>query len=215
MLVRTFWFTPATPAAQATAVTPETPKAEDRAAQDLDIPTEPVETPDENTKPDTKPTGKGVAARNTKPGGATEKPKDPPKDGLSEAERALLARMGGGDTDIAPVGGGSKPGSGAKSPSGPALTAGQLMKVVQENRPALQRCYETALRSSGGKTDEAVKVTVEVVVGMSGTVKSVETKGSGIGNMNDCLRQSVKRWRFPQSGDESPFAFPVVFQPGA
>lgn len=215
LMVRTFWFTPSTPPAQATAVAPATPKAEDRAARDLEIPTAPVETPDEDSKTDTKPTGKGVAGRNTKPGSATDKPKEGPKDGLSDAERALLARMGGGDTDIAPVGGSTKTGGGTKAPSGPALTANQLMKVVQDNRPALQRCYETALRSSGGKTDEAVKVTVEVVVGMSGTVKSVETKGSGIGNMNDCLRQSVRRWRFPQSGDESPFAFPVVFQPGA
>jgi len=33
--------------------------------------------------------------------------------------------------------------------------------------------------------------------------------------MNDCIRASVKRWRFPQSGGESEFQFPLVFQPGS
>ncbi len=216
MIVRTFWFTPSAPPAQAAVVGTVAPKVqEERAARDVDVSALPVETPEEADKGQAKTAGKpGVGARNTKPG-AGEKPKDGAKDNLSEAERALLARMGGGDTAIPNVGRDQAVGSGGKTASGPALTASQLMKVVQDNRPALQRCYETALRSSGGKSDEAVKVTVEVVVGMSGTVKSVETRGQGIGNMNDCLRQSVKRWRFPQSGDESPFAFPVVFQPGS
>ena len=95
------------------------------------------------------------------------------------------------------------------------LTPQQLTKVVKDNTVQLQRCYETALRAAGGKQDGAVKVTVTVVVGASGVAKSVSTQGNGLGNMTDCIRQSVKRWRFPRTGGESEFAFPLVFQPGA
>jgi hypothetical protein len=86
---------------------------------------------------------------------------------------------------------------------------------VQNNKVQLQRCYETALRAAGGRQDGTIKVTVSVTVGMSGTVKSVSTEGAGLGGMTDCIKQSVKRWRFPQAGGESEFAFPLVFQPGA
>ena len=44
---------------------------------------------------------------------------------------------------------------------------------------------EDALRASGGKQEAAIKVTVSVVVGMSGTAKSVSTQGDGLGNMTD------------------------------
>lgn len=218
MIIRQMWFTPpAAPTVQAAAVGAATQdKPEDRATRDVnvEVPTN-TETGEENAdKPgqDKTPgkTGPRVAKTNQ------DKPTEKPGTKLSAAEQALLDRMGGGDSKLAdierkPTGAGTGGGGG----TGPALTANQLMKVVQDNRPALQRCYETALRSSGGKSDEAIKVSVEVVVGMSGTVKSVDTKGTGLGNMNDCIKQSVRRWRFPQSGDESPFNFPVVFQPGA
>jgi hypothetical protein len=132
---------------------------------------------------------------------------------LSAAEQALLDRMGGGGgPDLENKA--SSSGAGA-APSGPALTAAQLMKVVQDNKPALQRCYETALRSVGGKQEDTLKIKVGVTVGTSGTVKGVRTQGQGLGNMNDCLSKSVKRWRFPTSGGDSEFEFPLVFQPGA
>ena len=99
--------------------------------------------------------------------------------------------------------------------TGPTLTASQLTGVVQNNKMQLQRCYESALRASGGRQDGAIKITVAVTVGESGLVKNVLTRGSGLGNMTDCMKSSVKRWRFPSSGGESEFEFPLVFQPGA
>jgi predicted Zn finger-like uncharacterized protein len=136
---------------------------------------------------------------------------------MSDEQRRLLERMGASvnDPDLSGVkrpAGESSGGGGALAPS---LTPQQLTKVVQDNKTQLQRCYETALRASGGKQDAAIKISVNVVVGGSGTTKSVSTQGDGLGNMVDCIRGAVKRWRFPQSGGESEFAFPLVFQPGA
>jgi len=210
MIIRQWWFPPAAaPAAQAAVVAAPEPKSVEPQAPELEVPA-PVEP---GTEPDPK-NGKGRPRPKGPIVAKAPEPKPPAGDNLSDAERALLERMGGGGE--APIRGPKgDTGGGGGSPTGPALTASQLMRVVQDNRPALQRCYETALRSTGGKSNDAIKVIVEVVVGMSGSVKTVATNGAGLGNMNDCIRQSVKRWRFPQSGDESPFNFPVVFQPGA
>jgi hypothetical protein len=203
MLYRTFWVSvPVQPTAQAAAAPiTETPKP---AAK----PAEPEVAEIQGEVPDGK-ADKGrpkVAKQGNEP-----KPATPPKSNLTDEQKKMLARMGGGDGpnlpsslgDDAPRGGG-----------GPALTASQLTGVVQNNKVQLQRCYESALRQSGGSKD-TIKITVAVTVGESGLVKSVATRGTGLGGMNRCMESAVKRWRFPSSGGESEFEFPLVFQPGA
>lgn len=215
MLYRNTWGSAAVaPTPQPQAVV-EQPKPADLAARDIavELPEE-VEAPkpaeEEVAKPETKtPT----ATRPATAKADTKTQSNGAKDNLTEEERKLLERMGGGGGAIANL---NKPkttsGGGG---GGPSLTAAQLMSVVQNNKAALQRCYETALRAAGGQQQDTIKVTVNVVVGESGIVKSVTTQGPGLGNMNDCLKTSVKRWKFPTSGGESEFAFPLVFQPGA
>jgi predicted Zn finger-like uncharacterized protein len=189
------------PTAQAAALPPPTTPAEDKTKTiDLEETDVAGEVNDTKGKP-------RVGAKAPRAGNST-----PPKSGLTPEQEALLKRMRGegGDVDVGrqerdlPSGGG-----------GPTLTAQQLSGVVQNNKVQLQRCYESALRAVGGKQDGAIKITVAVTVGESGLVKSVSTKGNGLANMNDCMKSSVKRWRFPASGGESEFEFPLVFQPGA
>ncbi len=209
MLYRNTWGSPA-PTAPVEAPAPEVAKpAVITPEMVADVP-EPEPEPEE-AKPETKTAG----ATTTTPAPARKAdPKAPaaPKDNLTEEQRRLLERMGGaGSSGVPDL---KKPKSEATS-SGPSLTAAQLSGVVQNNKSALQRCYETALRAAGGQQQDTIKVTVTVKVGESGSVKSVTTAGNGLGNMNDCLKTSVKRWRFPASGGESEFAFPLVFQPGA
>jgi predicted Zn finger-like uncharacterized protein len=196
-----------TPAAKVEAPRPPAPVAE---------PT--LEIPDEEPAPDDKAAAPvRTPARTNKPAVAKPETTEKPVKQLSDEQRKLIERMGGGssnDPDLSRVGGNR----GEQSVSGPvaaALTPAQLNKVVQDNKSQLQRCYETALRAAGGKQDAAIKITVNVVVGSSGTTKSVSTQGDGLGNMTDCIRGAVKRWRFPQSGGESEIQFPLVFQPGA
>lgn len=214
MLYRNTWGSPA-PVAPV-AVAPPSGQEVERAAQDIiaNVPDQPGEAVEEApAKIDSKtatPAATG-AAKTTKTDTTTKTAQ--PKDGLSDEERRLLERMGGGTGTIAKVGTGTK-GTESSASSGPTLTASQLSGVVQNNKTALQRCYETALRASGGRQDGTIKVTVNVTVGQSGTVKSVTTQGTGLGDMNECLKKSVKAWRFPASGGDSEFAFPLVFQPG-
>ncbi len=204
ILYRNLWVpAPQQPTAQAAALPAPAPEPKVNELLPADIEAEVPEAPE---KPgDSKPRV-----------GRTQKPNDgkaPAKnDGLTDAQRALIARMGGGE------GGPNLSNTERETPKGgggPALTAQQLTNVVQKNKMELQRCYESALRASGGRQDGAIKITVAVTVGESGTAKSVTTRGTGLGNMTDCMTKSVKRWRFPASGGESEFEFPLVFQPGA
>jgi predicted Zn finger-like uncharacterized protein len=208
MLYRNTWGTPApTPGQQAVVNPTPAQKTTDLAARDIevDIPSE----PDEKTQP-------GAAGKGPRPGTPAARAVKPENKGkeLSEEERRLLERMGQGGGEINLDDKRARPAA-ETAGTGPALTASQLSKVVQDNKVQLQRCYETALRATGGKQEGAIKVTVNVTVGTSGMSKGVATQGTGLGNMNECIKQAVKRWRFPQSGGESEFAFPLVFQPGA
>jgi len=211
ILYRNTYGTPTPAPTQQVAVDHTPSKQEQLAAQDiqLEVPSEedeklqPGGTSTKPVKPTTVQTGK----TKVEPQGENGKK-------LSDEERKLLERMGvagGGAVNLQD----KNNGPAERAASGPTLTSSQLSKVVQDNKVQLQRCYETALRASGGKQDGTIKVTVTVLVGMSGTAKQVATQGAGLGNMTDCMKQSVKRWRFPQSGGESEFAFPLVFQPGA
>jgi hypothetical protein len=195
---------------QAATPTPEPQAKSALAASDVTVDVdEPEQGQDSVEEGDPQPTAK-------RPKGAVagKLPAPVPKtknDGLTDADRELLARMGGGGADLQLP----KGGAATRAPAaGPSLTAAQLMKVVQDNKPALQRCYETALRAAG-KAEDTIKIKVEVTVGASGVVSAVRTVGQGIGDMNNCLTKSVRRWRFPASGGESAFEFPLVFQPGA
>jgi hypothetical protein len=138
---------------------------------------------------------------------------------LSDAQKKKLLDMAGAgvtntDPDLTKLAGRGEPGSGGGATQ-PSLTPQQLNKVVQDNKSALQRCYESALRAAGGRSESTIKISVNVVVGGSGIAKGVVTNGDGLGNMTDCIKSAVKRWHFPQAAGESEFAFPLVFQPGA
>lgn len=98
--------------------------------------------------------------------------------------------------------------------SAAALTAVQLAKVVEDYKAPLRRCYEAALRAAHGVEDPAVKLRVAVVVSRDGSVRSLTTDGESLGALKECIRASVRRWRFPQSSAELEVAFPLVFLPG-
>jgi hypothetical protein len=202
-----------TPAQPAPVTVPKPAPTSPEPELALDVPDEPAAKTPEPGKLATNGARPATAgARNGKTDPAV---KLDPNAKLSDAERKLLERMGGAGADATNLGTVARPSREENTASGPTLTRAQLMAVVQNNKVQLQRCYETALRASGGKQDGTIKISVNVTVGAAGSVKGVSTDGNGLGNMNECLRTSVKRWRFPQSGGDSEFAFPLVFQPGA
>lgn len=92
------------------------------------------------------------------------------------------------------------------------LSGEQINAVRRREQSSLQRCYEAALRSSGGNT-QTVRLNVSLSIGSSGTVTSARVVGNGIGDLNTCLERSIKRWRFPASSGPTDTTFTSVFQP--
>lgn len=170
-------------------------------------------------KAEDEPTGEGAGAKSAagrKPAahrtGAAGSSKGHSGKQLTAAQRKMLERFSGEGAAPTNIETGSLGGSSHGS-SGPGLNARQLTSVVGKNRPELQRCYETAIRGIGDPP--TVRMDVDVTVGMSGTVTRVRARGTDVGNLANCIERSVRRWRFPSSGNETQTSFPVVFQPGA
>ncbi|HEY2736411.1 MAG TPA: AgmX/PglI C-terminal domain-containing protein, partial [Polyangiales bacterium] len=142
--------------------------------------------------------------------GGDKKPKQPQ---LTDEQKEMLARMGGG-LNQGPSNIRAPSDSGHNSAQGAgALTAAQLSNVVNGGRKNLQRCYETALR--GSNSTDTVRLDVDIQVSPSGNVTNVKAAGKGLPGMEECITRTVRMWRFPMSGETTQTRFPVVFQPGA
>src|SRR5690606_1622891 len=90
------------------------------------------------------------------------------------------------------------------------LSADQVRAVVNRERAAVTRCYETEARRLGQAP--RMRLDVEVTIGASGTVTSAIARGQGFGNLTECIERSVRRWRFPASGGTTRTSIPFVFQ---
>jgi len=133
---------------------------------------------------------------------------------LTAEQRRLLERFSG-ETGAAP-GNIAVQDQGESRARAGQVDAAQLTAVVTRNRPALRRCYETAIRGMGDPP--TVRVNVTVHVGVSGGVTGVSAvqERQNVGGLSQCIESTVRRWRFPSSGTAAPpIAFPVVFQPGS
>lgn len=125
-----------------------------------------------------------------------------PGDGSSATKRFALA-----ERKVA------APRAGAGTAGGQAFDQSQVSAVVRrkENQEAVKVCYDRALkrdsRLSGGR------VNVTVTIGGSGIVKQVQVDAAAdMDAVGGCIKDTVKRWRFPGGGEEYDFQFPFVFQ---
>ncbi len=135
-----------------------------------------------------------------------------PMRALTSAERAELERFSA-SSEASPgaIRGSSPNPGGAESAAEESLRPlgeADIRRVVGQNRPSLQRCYESAAR---GRLDSpSARLDVDVVVGTSGSVTRATARGQGFGDLASCVERAVRRWRFPRSqGGQT--RFPVVF----
>jgi hypothetical protein len=136
-----------------------------------------------------------------------------PKKELTAEQREMLARMGGNTgSDLGSLSTSSSSGPSPGRLAG-SLPAAEVSKVVMRGRKNLQRCYETAVRAS--PSEETIRMDVEFTVSAAGNVTNIRTTGGNLPGMAQCIERTVKMWRFPQSDENSPVKFPLLFQPGA
>jgi hypothetical protein len=202
-------------AAATTGTTQPTPNGErnapnEAAGAEADPQEMVIELDDVGMEGETRPNKPGSKGTTT----TTPKPKETKTNpNLTDAEKAMLARMGGStDPQLSNLGAKTNSNRSAGSAQSGGLTADQLSKVVMSGRKNLQRCYEAALRGSG--SEDTIRLDVEITVSAAGNVTNVKTGDGGLPGMKECVQRTVKMWRFPSSGDSTQTKFPLVFQPG-
>jgi predicted Zn finger-like uncharacterized protein len=95
---------------------------------------------------------------------------------------------------------------------GTAFDMGKVMGVVrqQDHTSAIKSCYERALK----RDDKLMKgrLEIEVTVAELGSVRKVRIDPpTDFGGASGCIRDTVRRWRFPATGAEYAFSFPFIF----
>jgi hypothetical protein len=156
--------------------------------------------------PSTKRPGLRPAAGERRPaatGAAAQTPAEPAAGGGAGGLAAMYrdASKGG---DLSP---GERGGVGRGSGSDEQLIA----ETVRRNTSQAKICYERTLKRDPSLRQ--IRVDVSLTVGLSGMVKEVKLKGADkTSDLDECLRSSVRRWRFPPGSEEYPVQFPLLFQ---
>ena len=135
---------------------------------------------------------------------------------LSAEEKRMLESFS--NTGSAPkIGGVTAPSSQVRTTqagSAPArqtggLDSASISRVISQNQPSLQQCYERAVR--GMPIAQSLRINVHVVIGGSGTVTRAQASGDSLPGLNTCIENAVKRWQFPSAPGGGETRFPVVF----
>lgn len=80
----------------------------------------------------------------------------------------------------------------------------EASRVVKQGAQALQRCYERALKKDPALQLRAgIGVMLEITVKAAGTVKDMSLSPRVDGDMTECVRTAVSRWKFPPFAGES------------
>jgi hypothetical protein len=84
----------------------------------------------------------------------------------------------------------------------------------QDHHTAIKSCYERAL-----KRDErlkAARLDISVNVGETGSVKKVRVDAPPeFNSVSGCIREAVRRWRFPSTNSEYEATFPLILHGSA
>ncbi|MEZ4703803.1 MAG: AgmX/PglI C-terminal domain-containing protein [Bdellovibrionota bacterium] len=93
---------------------------------------------------------------------------------------------------------------------GGGLTREEILKIISEHKGRIQLCYE---REAQKNPSLAGKVSVNFVVGSSGSVASASVRESSLANAmaEDCVIRAIRRIPFPESGGETEVTLPFSF----
>lgn len=95
-----------------------------------------------------------------------------------------------------------------------SLSQTAVVDVIRGGRPALQQCYERALKRNNALQVQQLKLTLGFSVQPTGRASSVSIKPNYDNNMADCIRTAVTGWRFPPfAGAPQDIQAPVTLSP--
>lgn len=93
-----------------------------------------------------------------------------------------------------------------------SLSQEEMIRTIARNKPQLKQCYERALKKSARLQTERITLNIAFKIMPTGVPTGISIRPALDYTMNDCMKKSIKRWRFPaftgQPVDvESPFSF--------
>lgn len=152
----------------------------------------------------TAPAAKKTAARPA----PAQNPKNAQK-GLSAEQRSLAALYNESGDGRTPSAIPSVPRA-ARS-GGQQISQQSILDVVSHNKRSLNACYDRVLKHDS--TVKRARLDMHVKIGISGTVTQALSSGEHAkSELGTCISQTVKRWRFPSSGEEYETEFPIILQ---
>jgi hypothetical protein len=97
-------------------------------------------------------------------------------------------------------------------PTGFRLLSEEEIRAVREREAhTLQACWDTAVREIPDVGD--VRLDIDITISASGAVDDAQVRGPIVGTLSECVEQSCRLWRFPESSAPTMLTFPVVFSP--
>jgi hypothetical protein len=127
---------------------------------------------------------------------------------LSAEQQRLLALYGEGGAGGKVVPAAGKGARRRQAPMRP-ISSVELGRVQSANERSLKACYERALKRDPSLAN--ARADVQVQIGDSGIVQTVEISGVDSIDLKSCLMRSVKRWVFPAAGAQA-ISFPLIFR---
>lgn len=86
-----------------------------------------------------------------------------------------------------------------------------LSRVVAENRPSLEPCYQAALDKNPYKHEVRIQAVIEIEA--SGRVAKVELDQTGLAGLGPCIKQTIASWSFPKAEKPTRAELPIIFKP--
>jgi hypothetical protein len=89
-------------------------------------------------------------------------------------------------------------GAASNAPEGPTLDPKKASQIVLNGAPAMQACYERALkRNVALQSQSGIGLTLGITVRPNGEVREVDISPIVDKDMTACMRSAAGRWKFP------------------
>ncbi len=94
------------------------------------------------------------------------------------------------------------------------LSQTQVVSGIKKNIPALRKCYERTMKKVESLQMSKLMLTIELKVQPSGKPSGIYIRPSRHQEMTDCMKKSIKRWRFPAfTGQPVGVVYPLTLSP--
>jgi hypothetical protein len=101
-----------------------------------------------------------------------------------------------------------------KAPKEGSLSQDQVILTIRANKPALQSCYERAMKKNNALTQQKITLTLNLQIRPAGSASDINISPNYDSMMIDCMKKAIMRWRFPTfTGQPVGVESPITLTP--